>query len=273
MPRQSTLLDVPGAKLYYETVGTGPTLLMIPGGPQDAGTFVEIAAELSNAFTVVTYDPRGNSRTQIDGEPADLDMRQQAEDASALINRVGAPAFVFGTSGGGQIALELATRHPDYIRSMIVHEPPSMMLMPDPEPLLAADRALYQTYRSEDVHAAMTQFFAENGLGDDEDTFDPTALPLQAPETFKRVSANFEYWLAHGMLPLSMYRPDVEALRASDVRIDVMIGEASAGQPIEAMSLALADGLGAAPLRAPGDHTGYAQDPVGFAQVVRSALE
>jgi pimeloyl-ACP methyl ester carboxylesterase len=28
-------LDVPGARLHYETRGSGPTLLLIPGGPMD----------------------------------------------------------------------------------------------------------------------------------------------------------------------------------------------------------------------------------------------
>ena len=32
-------LAVPGAALYHEREGTGPVLLLIPGGPADAGVF------------------------------------------------------------------------------------------------------------------------------------------------------------------------------------------------------------------------------------------
>ena len=32
-------LAVPGASLYYEVRGSGPVLLMIPGGPMDADGF------------------------------------------------------------------------------------------------------------------------------------------------------------------------------------------------------------------------------------------
>jgi hypothetical protein len=38
-------LQVPDASLYYEVRGSGPVLLMIPGGPMDADGFKEIAHE------------------------------------------------------------------------------------------------------------------------------------------------------------------------------------------------------------------------------------
>ena len=43
MTPQSSTLKVPGASLYYETRGSGPVLLIIPGGPQDAGVFADVA--------------------------------------------------------------------------------------------------------------------------------------------------------------------------------------------------------------------------------------
>src|SRR5215211_450513 len=52
-------LRVPGATLHYEVCGTGPVLLLIPGGPADAGGFASIRNVLSDRYTVVTYDPGG----------------------------------------------------------------------------------------------------------------------------------------------------------------------------------------------------------------------
>ena len=43
---------VPGASIYIEQCGSGPTLLLIPGGPQDAGVFAALASELCDQFTV-----------------------------------------------------------------------------------------------------------------------------------------------------------------------------------------------------------------------------
>lgn len=276
---QPATLKVPGATLYYETAGAGPTLLIIPGGPQDAGVFAPLAAELASRFRVVSYDPRGNSRSSFDGEATALEVDQQADDAAALIAHIGAPAYVFGTSGGAQIGLNLAARHPHLVTALVAHEPPTMMLMDDPEPMLAADRALYETYRTQGVDAAMARFFAEAGLdggeapGGDMPDFDPTAMPPEAAETFMRVSGNFEYWLAHGMLPLSGYKPDVTALKLGAPKVIVAIGAHSAGQPIHEMSMALANALGVEPLSVPGDHMGFESHPAQFAQRLEAAFK
>lgn len=275
----SAMLRVPEASLYYEVRGAGPTLLIIPGGPQDAGVFAPLAAELAERFTVVTYDPRGNSRSAFDGAPTSLDVDQQADDAAALIAHVGGAAQVFGTSGGAQIGLSLAARYPRLVTALVAHEPPSMMLMDDPEPMLAADRALHETYRTQGVDAAMAQFFSEAGLegsdapeGDMAD-FDPADMPPEAAETFMRVTGNFEYWLAHGMLPLSTYVPDVATLKAGAPKVIVAIGEQSAGQPIHAMSMALATALGVVPVSVPGDHMGFEAQPAAFARSLEASLQ
>ena len=276
---QSAMLEVPGATLYYETTGAGPTLLIIPGGPQDAGVFAPLAAELAERFTVVSYDPRGNSRSRFDGEPTALDVGQQADDAAALIAKVGGPAYVFGTSGGAQIGLDLAARHPQLVKALVAHEPPTMMLMDDPEPMLAADRALHETYLTQGVDAAMAQFFSEAGLdggdapAEDAPAFDPADMPPEAAETFMRVSGNFEYWLAQGMLPLSTYTPDVATLSSGAPKVVVAIGEQSTGQPIHAMSMALADALGQPPFSVPGDHMGFETQPAEFARRLESAFQ
>ena len=54
-------LQVPDASLYYEVRGSGPVLLMIPGGPMDADGFKGIADRLADTYTVVTYDCRGTA--------------------------------------------------------------------------------------------------------------------------------------------------------------------------------------------------------------------
>ncbi|RUM27371.1 alpha/beta hydrolase [Rhizobium vallis] len=264
-------LKVPGAEIYYETHGAGPTLLVIPGGPQDAGVFAGLIHQLADRYTVIAYDPRGNSRSPFQGEPEELDVNVHADDAAALIAAVGdGPADVFGTSGGAQIGLNLAARHAGLVRTVVAHEPPCMMLMSDPSAMVNGARALYETYRSHGVAAAMGKFFADNGLS--EGAAPQPELPPEAAETFARVSGNFEYWLAHGLLPLSSFRPDVDALRAGKPRVVVAIGEASAGQPIESMGRALAEKLGVPPVSFPGDHMGFSSDPANFASALDRTL-
>ena len=88
-----------------------------------------------------------------------------------------------------------------------------------------------------------------------------------------RVSGNFEYWLAHGMMPLTLYMPDVKTLRTGEPRVVVAIGEQSSRQPIAEMGEALAARLGPRPVPFPGDHMGFASHTQAFAQTLRSVLE
>ncbi len=265
-------VEVPGASIYVEQRGSGPVLLLIPGGPQDAGVFAALARALSDRFTVIAFDPRCNSRSPCEDRTTDLNVDQHADDAAAVIaTQGGGPIFVFGTSGGAQVGLNLAARHPTPVRALIAHEPPSMMLMDDPSPHLAADQALYDTYQRDGVEAAMAQFFAENGLdiGEDAPAFE---MSTEDAETFGRISGNFEYWLALGMLPLSQYRANVDALKSGAPKIVVALGAGSVGQPVQEMGMALAVALGVQPVTFPGDHMGFGMDPAGFAAALGDAL-
>jgi len=275
-PTRSSTLKVPGARIYYEVQGSGPILLIIPGGPQDAGVFADVSRHLADRYTVVAYDPRGNSRSTFDGAPEDLRLDVQADDAAALIETLGGgPAYVFGTSGGAQIGLDLAARYPTLVRALVAHEPPSMMLLADPSDALASSRDLYDTYRRDGVDAAMRKFFADNGLAgepEQEEALPQFAPTPEAAEPFVRVSGNFEYWLAHGVMPLSLYHPDIDALRAGKPRVVVAIGKESVGQPIEGMGMALAAKLGTEPVMFPGDHMGFSPHADTFAEALHQAL-
>src|SRR5262245_59438765 len=149
-------LSVPGATLYYETHGSGPVLLIIPGGPTDAGIFTALAARLAPHYTVVPYDPRGNSRSVPDDPTLDQDMDVHGDDAAALIDALGdGPAYVLGSSGGAQIGLNLAARHPGKIRVLVAHEPPCVPALPPAEAAegLAGMAGVATTYRRQGVEA------------------------------------------------------------------------------------------------------------------------
>ena len=79
-----SILQVPGARLYYETHGSGPLMIMIPGAGGAGGIFRMVTEHLAATYTVVLYDRRGFSRSQLDG-PQDYDRRLEtdADDASA----------------------------------------------------------------------------------------------------------------------------------------------------------------------------------------------
>src|SRR6266498_2014134 len=97
-PIKVDTLKVPGATLYHELRGSGPVLLMIPGGPADASVFTPIASLLADRYAVVTYDTRGNSRSRLDGPPEDQRMEVHSDDAHRLLAALGTePAYVLGS--------------------------------------------------------------------------------------------------------------------------------------------------------------------------------
>src|SRR5271169_2433360 len=131
---KSASLRVPGANLHWTVRGTGPVLLMIPGGAQGAEASDEIANDLGADYTVVTYDRRGLSRSTLDDPSAAVSITTHSDDAHRLLAAVtDEPAFVFGSSIGALIALDLLAAYPDQVRILVAHEPPASELLPEPE--------------------------------------------------------------------------------------------------------------------------------------------
>ena len=56
-------IEVNGIRIYYEKRGRGPAVLFVSGATGDAGHWTTVADILADAYTVITYDRRGNSRS------------------------------------------------------------------------------------------------------------------------------------------------------------------------------------------------------------------
>jgi pimeloyl-ACP methyl ester carboxylesterase len=268
-------LKVPNANIYYETRGSGLLLLMISGGATDAGIFADLARQLADRYTVVTYDPRGNSRSTFDGEPQEQQLDVHGDDAAKLIEALGnEPTYVFGSSGGAQIGLNLTARYPKLVRVLVAHEPSCSMMLSDPTQALADDQEVYDTYRHAGVGAAMEKFMAISGMGnapEQQDAAPQVTQTSEAMETFARINENLAYFFAHGLMPLSLYHPEVETLLAGQPRVLVGVGEQSVGQITYRTGVALAEKLRTQPILFPGDHLGYVAHPDTFAETLHRA--
>src|SRR5918994_3852358 len=86
---QRKVLEVPGARLYYETHGSGPVMLMVPGAGGTADSFARVREYLAAHYTVVTYDRRGFSRSQLDGlQDYAHRLETDADDVRRLIEHL-----------------------------------------------------------------------------------------------------------------------------------------------------------------------------------------
>ncbi|MET0694161.1 MAG: alpha/beta hydrolase [Propionibacteriaceae bacterium] len=133
-------------------------VLILFGSPMDAGGFVTPAARFTDR-PVVTFDPRGAGRNPTGTSP--VTPEQHAEDLHRLITALDVgPVDLFGTSGGAVNALALATAHPEDVRRVVAHEPPTAIGLPDQDVVLAACRDLAHTYATAGEGAAMAKFIA-----------------------------------------------------------------------------------------------------------------
>ena len=107
-------LRVPGATLAYAVQGSGPLLLLMPGGGNHARAFAGIVPYLVDQYTVVTYSRRGLGPSTLDDPQEVQQVATQSDDAARLLQAVGPandPALVFGSSGGAIVGLDLVARY------------------------------------------------------------------------------------------------------------------------------------------------------------------
>jgi hypothetical protein len=144
-------------------------------------------------------------------------------------------------------------------------------MLPDPSEALAGIQEVYDTYRREGVGPGMQKFMEFAALGGAPQRKDAAPQVDPGPEAraaFARIHGNLEYFLAHGLKPVSFYVPDVDALRVAGVRVVVGMGESSEGQFAHRTAVALAEKLGTEPVPFPGDHGGYGAYPDTFGEIL-----
>jgi pimeloyl-ACP methyl ester carboxylesterase len=122
-------LSVNGARLHYEDTGNGPeTVVFAHGLLWSSWMFQQQVIALKDRYRCITFDFRGQGQSEITRTGYDMDTL--AEDAVALIQALGvAPCHFVGLSMGGFVAMRLAARRPELIRSMVLLETSA-----DPEP-------------------------------------------------------------------------------------------------------------------------------------------
>ncbi len=273
-----TTTKVPGATLYYEVRGTGPTLLLICGGVYDAAGYAGLARALADRYTVVTYDRRGNSRSPLDGPAGPQSLPEHADDAAALLAEVGGgPAYVFGNSSGAIIGLDLAARYPDRVRTLVAHEPPLFDLLPEHDHFRAVIDEVEKTFAADGPAAANEVLGRGLDMGPAEEERAPGGGPAETPDPetlamFGRLEQNFAFFIGYEVPPFNRYVPDYSTLRAGAVRVVPAAGEASAGQPPHRAAYALGERLGTPTAPMPGDHGGFGQRVPEFAARVDDLL-
>jgi pimeloyl-ACP methyl ester carboxylesterase len=282
------ILETDEADIAYDvhgplpTTGGRPPLVMI-GQPMTAGGFATLAS-LFPERTVVTYDPRGLGRsTRRDGR-VDNSPTVQADDVHSMIEALGAgPVEMFASSGGAVTALALVAAHPRDVITLVAHEPPLIVVLPDAPAAERARSGVRDAYQANGTGAGMAAFIAMTSWrGEFADGYfaqpaaDPAAFGMSPDDDGSRDDP----LLSDRSWAVTSYRPDIDALAAAPTRVVIAVGEESEDTFTGRTSVATADLLGQQATVFPSHHGGfiggeygYAGRPEAFARKLRAVLD
>lgn len=281
----SHTVEVPGAVLTYDVhrakAPSAHRPLFVLGSPMAASGFERLVSHITDR-TVITYDPRGAERSvlteggTVTGELHGEDMHRVVEDAGL------GPVDVFGSSGGAAFALHWIVTHPDDVHTLVAHEPPLSTILEDREMAQRVNEDIIATYQREGYGPALAKFIQlvmySGPLPDDyldRPAPDPAAFGLPTEDDGSRDDP-----LLSKNLAIPPFEPDLDALRASSVRIVPAVGTQGEGGLAWRGGAALARELGVEPVVFPGDHGGFTlspmsptNDPEAFAALLRQVLD
>jgi pimeloyl-ACP methyl ester carboxylesterase len=116
---RSGYADINGLRMYYELHGAGPPLLLLHGAYMTVEMMGPLLTGLATSREVIAPELRGHGHTGDAEGP--ITYEQMADDCAALLRHLErTPAEVVGYSMGGATALQLAIRHPDLVRKLVV---------------------------------------------------------------------------------------------------------------------------------------------------------
>lgn len=110
-----------GISLYYEDAGAGRPLVFAHGFSATARMWEGQVAAFRDRCRVITYDARGQGRSEVPADPAAYSQATMVEDLRGLIAHLGLDRpVVCGLSMGGNVALNFTLTHPEMVAGAII---------------------------------------------------------------------------------------------------------------------------------------------------------
>jgi proline iminopeptidase len=115
-------VSVNGARLWYESEGTGPALVLISGGPGISHDYFHpYFSSLANSYRVVYFDALGRGKSDRANSPKEYTLSRDVDDLEGLRKALGLGRInLLGHSYGGVVAQAYALRFPAFLQRLIL---------------------------------------------------------------------------------------------------------------------------------------------------------
>jgi pimeloyl-ACP methyl ester carboxylesterase len=207
---------VNGLQMHYEIHGSAsgqqpPLVLLHGGGSTIETTFGKVLPALARRRQVIAFHQQGHGRTA-DIADRPFSFEQSADDAAALVGHLGIEkADFFGFSNGGNIALQIAIRHPGRVGKLVVAS---------------------AMYKRDGVYPEVWEFIRRSTLRD---------MPEVLKEAYRQTSPHpeqlqtFHDKSARRMVEFKDWRPeDIQSIAAPTL---LVIGDADSVRPEHAVEM------------------------------------
>jgi 3-oxoadipate enol-lactonase len=115
----SGYLDVGGSKIYYETPGSGPAIVLLHDGLLPSVVWDDVWEPLAARHQVIRYDRRGYGRSELP-----TSSYSPTEDLQKLLTHLKVQhAVIVGSSSGGALAIDFAIAHPQMVDGLFLIGP------------------------------------------------------------------------------------------------------------------------------------------------------
>ena len=252
------LLQTKHADLYYERMGSGPTMLIVHGAVEDTSYFSELAHYLRDFFDVITYDRRGNSESR-PKEGASFDHAGQTEDAVSLIRELDLhDVILFGHSAGGQVCFETFKALPGRIRHVIAYETPLLELLPDRDERVGWVERV-ETLNAQHRNRETSKEFAVS-IGEQDER-----ARKKTPDEKIKDRQNFGHFINYEFHDFSYYQPDIAFLKTNARYITLLQGDRNHGHYFHVSMQVLSEKIGCRLFYTAGCHNAPYDIPESFA--------
>lgn len=114
-------VKVGSLNMYYDSCGEGEPLIILWGMGGEISPFLERLKEmLTESFNVISFDSRGLGRSDKPDVPYSIEM--MAEDTVGLMDVIDVKqAHLLGISMGSRIALSVAAKYPERVKSLVLN--------------------------------------------------------------------------------------------------------------------------------------------------------